>query len=68
MNDLRADGRHINMHEVAEKQSWVHGDAYMEMMSEERPSPLGIINAEPIKISTVRGSRLFAVTKASPSG
>ena len=40
---------------------------YLEMVSEERPSPEGITNEESTMMSITRGGRLFAITKVNPS-
>ena len=40
---------------------------FLEMVSEERPSPEGITNEEFTMMSITRGGRLFAITKANPS-
>ena len=40
---------------------------YLEMVSEEKPSPEGITNEEFTMMSITRGGRLFAITKANPS-
>ena len=38
---------------------------YLEMVSEERPSPEGITNEESTMMSITRGGRLFAITNPS---